>query len=149
MDKGIRINVNAKFNELNVERNAKPADSKTRNKEFRRDVMLWAMQEFEITLASAATHYNHALKLAQTATPELVQSLGRAEDKKGGRKPKSVAEVTKEVNDFVDAEFVAPETFAVKKKKDGTVVAEGLTLDAAKSLCYKATQAKKAALYWI
>ena len=147
MDKGIRVNVNAKFVELNVERCASTAN--TRNKQFRKDVMLWAMEEFEITLASAATHYNHALKLAQVQTPALVADLGRAEDKKGGRKPKSVAEVTTEVNDFVDAEFVAPETFAVKKKKDGTVVAEGLTLDDAKALCYKATQAKKAALYWV
>ena len=147
MDKGIRVNVNAKFTELNIVRVA--SDCAARNKAFRRDVMCWAMEEFEITLASAATHYNHALKLAQRDAPASVEGLGRAEDKKGGRKPKSVAEVTQEVNDFVDAEFVAPETFTVKQKKGDTLIAEGLTFEAARALCCAATAQKKAKLYWI
>src|ERR1700757_4502936 len=90
MDKGIRINVNAKFAELLAERNAKPADDKNRNKQFRKDVMLWAINEFNITVASAATHYNHALKLMQASNPASVEGLGRPEDKKGGRKRKVV-----------------------------------------------------------
>lgn len=153
MDKGIRINVNAKFIELLVVRNAQPKDSKTRNKEFRRDVMTWAMEEFNITIASAATHYNHALKLVQASNPASVEGLGRPEDKKGGRKRKIVAETGAAVNGEDDGataeDLVVPELFFVKKKKDSTVVAEGLTFDAAKELCSKAQAAKKAALYWI
>lgn len=55
---------------------------------FRREVMAQVIMAFEISVASAATHYNHALKLAKEADPTL--SLGRAPDKKGGRKPKVV-----------------------------------------------------------
>ncbi len=162
MDKGIRINVNAKFKELLVERNAQPADSKTRNKEFRRDVMTWAISEFDISIASAATHYNHALKLAQKEIPAQVEGLGRPEDKKGGRKKKIVAETTAAVNgegespDKKEGEAeeahtfttVEPATFVVKKKKDNTVVAEGLTLAQAQELCGAAKAAKKATLIW-
>ena len=148
MDKGIRINVNAKFVELLVVRNAQPKDSKTRNKEFRRDVMTWAMEEFNITIASAATHYNHALKLAQASNPASVEGLGRPEDKKGGRKPKIVAEKAAAVNEDFAYSTVEPATFVVKKKKDNTVVAEGLSLTAAQELCAAAKLAKKATLIW-
>ena len=55
---------------------------------FRREVMAQVIMAFEISVASAATHYNHALKLAKAADPTL--ALGRAPDKKGGRKPKVV-----------------------------------------------------------
>lgn len=156
MDKGIRLNVNAKFAQLLAERNAKPADDKTRNKVFRRDVMLWAMDEFNCTIAAAATHYNHALKKFQTEHPEQVEGLGRPEDKKGGRKRKVVDKLLETVRAAGDADegataedLVTPELFVVKKKKDGATVAEGLSFDAAKELCYKAQSAKKAALYWI
>lgn len=50
------------------------------------------------------------------------------------------------------AEEVQPqgqETFTVKKKSTGEVVAEGITFDAARELVSKARQAKKAALYWV
>lgn len=148
MDKGIRVNVNAKFVELNVLR----AKGELSNKAFRRDVMMWAINEFELTVASAATHYNHAFKLVQTSNPASVEGLGRAEDKKGGRKAKSVTATAVAVNGEVEEEFVhttvPPATFVVKKKKDGSVIAEGLTLDAAKELCAKAATAKKAALIW-
>jgi hypothetical protein len=140
MDKGIRLNVNAKFTELLAERNA--SKDKDRNKKFRRDVMAWAMQEFDITVASAATHYNHALKLAQAANPASVEGLGRPEDKKGGRKRKVAAEAGHEYT------TVEPATFVVKKKKDNTVVAEGLTLAQAQELCAAAKLAKKATLIW-
>lgn len=39
--------------------------------------------------------------------------------------------------------------FKVCKKSDGSVVAEGLTFEAAKELVEKAKAAKKAALYWV
>jgi hypothetical protein len=55
MDKGIRVNVTAKFNELNTER----LQGTLSNKAFRRDVMAYAIAEFDITVASAATHYNY------------------------------------------------------------------------------------------
>lgn len=56
---------------------------------FRREVMDQAIMGFGISVASAATHYNHALKTMRAANPEAVKGLGRAEDKKGGRKPKA------------------------------------------------------------
>lgn len=151
MDKGIRLNVNAKFTELLAERNA--SQDKDRNKKFRRDVMTWAINEFDITVASAATHYNHALKLAQAANPASVAGLGRPEDKKGGRKPKAVAQAAADVNGDKDSataeDLVIPELYIVKKKKDGTTIAEGLSFDTAKELCAQAKEKKKAALYWI
>ena len=59
------------------------------NTEFRKDVMCAIMTEHGVTLASAATHYNDAFKFVKELNAELVSGLGRAEDKKGGRKPKA------------------------------------------------------------
>lgn len=150
MDKGIRVNLNAKFVELNVLR----VRGELSNKEFRRDVMLHGINEFNCTVASAATHYNHAFKAQKLADPKSVEGLGRAEDKKGGRKakPKVVAETAAVVKTEGEETFayttVEPALFAVKKKKDGSVVAEGLTLLAAQALCEAAKAAKKATLIW-
>jgi len=52
---------------------------------FRAKVMDGAVKKFEISVASAATHYNHALKMTRLASPTSVEGLGRPEDKKGGR----------------------------------------------------------------
>ncbi len=60
-----------------------------------------------ISVASAATHYNHALKLAKAATPTEVEKLGRAEDKKGGRKPIHVVTVVKAKSGEVVAENIS------------------------------------------
>jgi hypothetical protein len=93
MDKGIRPFVNAKFAALLPTR----VNTREGNTLFRKTVMHSAMEEFGITLASAATHYNHAFiearKAAETdpALATLLQGLGRPEDKKGGRKPKQQA----------------------------------------------------------
>lgn len=87
MDKGIRPYVNAKFIELNASRKA----GTLTNTQFRKNVMGDAMEAFGITLASAATHYNHALQAVKKATPAEVEGLGRPDDKKGGRKRKEVA----------------------------------------------------------
>lgn len=90
MDKGIRPFVNAKFAELLPTR----VNTREGNTLFRKNVMHSAMEAFGITLASAATHYNHAFiearKAAATdpALATLLEGLGRPEDKKGGRKPK-------------------------------------------------------------
>lgn len=92
MDKGIRPACNAKFlSELPARQNTKAG-----NTLFRKTVMHHIMEEFGATLASAATHYNHAFinakELAKTDTTLAAQleGLGRPEDKKGGRKPKAV-----------------------------------------------------------
>jgi hypothetical protein len=94
MDKGIRPASNSKFLELSP---ARVAGTLT-NTQFRKNVMCHLMEEFGITLSSAATHYNEAFKAAKVSHPDLVVGLGRPEDKKGGRKKKVVTvEVQKNV----------------------------------------------------
>ena len=137
-DKGIRVNVNHKFVEL------LPQRAELGNTRFRAEVIAYAMTEFDITLASAATHYNHA-KIEAAKVPELaaqMEGLGRAEDKKGGRKPKATTV------EAVVAEVQQTE-FTVCKKSDGTVVAEKLSFEDATALVAKAAAAKKAKLYWV
>lgn len=136
-DKGIRVNVNYKFKELLTQR------AELGNKRFRAEVIGYAMDEFDITLASAATHYNHAFKTVRAANPELVADLGRAEDKKGGRKPKVKATVEADVAETQQTEF------AVYVKSTGALIAEKLSFDAATALVQKAATAKKAKLYWV
>ena len=173
MDKGIRQFVIRKFAELLPLRNAQPVDSKTRDKEFRRNVMHAAIEAFDCTIAAAATHYNHALLQAKQATPADVLGLGRPEDKKGGRKKKVVA-IVQETEGCVnrDAEIpedavgetaapvdkeetpfefstVEPATFVVKKKKDNSIVAEGLSLTAAMEMVAANEGVRfKPALFW-
>ena len=143
MDKGIRPACNAKFLELLPQR-ATPG-----NTEFRRAVMNSIMEDFGCSLASAATHYNHSFKVTKTSNPELVEGLGRPEEKNnGGRKKKeegSSEEAVVDLDPMPEAQLL----FTVKKKSDGTVVAENLSLEDARELCNKAKQAKKAALYWV
>lgn len=137
-DRGIRVNVNHKFVEL------MPKRAELGNTRFRAEVIGYAMTEFGISLASAATHYNHAFKEAKkdAVLAAQLEGLGRAEDKKGGRKPKVAA--------VAAAEVVVPEqtVFTVCKKADGTVVAENMSFEDATALVAKAKAAKKAALYW-
>ena len=169
MDKGIRPACNAKFAEL------LPTRAEVGNTAFRKNVMFYVMEEFGITLASAATHYNHAFQAVKAANPELVAGLGRADDKKGGRKPKAVvvaeavalllgtpegaategtapeaatllSEGVKENTSTLTVTVNPAATFTVRKKSDGTVVAEGLSQEAADTLVAKAKAAKKAAL---
>jgi hypothetical protein len=137
-DKGIRVNVNYKFKEL------LPQRAELGNKRFRAEVIGYAMEEFGISISSAATHYNHAFIEAKKL-PELAEALvglGRAEDKKGGRKPK-VKIVVADVAELQQTEFT------VKRKSDGAVIAEALSFEAATALVAKAKAAKKSALYWI
>jgi hypothetical protein len=181
MDKGIRPYCNAKFlAEL-------PARVNTRdgNCAFRKTVMADCMEAFGITLASAATHYNHAFITVKKATPELVLGLGRPDDKKGGRKPKAKAAdavdnattadvLASNVLGTASADETADETpapavivdidttalqagaapgeqtvFTVRKKGDNSVVAEGVSFEAAQELINKAAAAKKAKLYFV
>lgn len=159
MDKGIRPACNAKFAEL------LPTRAEVGNTAFRKNVMFYIMEEFGITLASAATHYNHSFQACKLASPQLVEGLGRADDKKGGRKPKAKAEVVAPApllllgftapapataDDSNDAGETAPEQteFTVKKKSDGTVIGTFNFADAT-ALVAKAKAAKKAALYFV
>lgn len=136
-DKGIRVNVNHKFVEMLPQRN------EMGNTAFRKAVICYAMDEFGITLASAATHYNHAFKEARKIADlvPLLEGLGRPEDKKGGRKPKVRAEAVAEVPEQTE--------FSVYKKRTGELVAEKLNFEDARAMVVKAKAAKKAALYWV
>lgn len=140
-DKGIRVNVNHKFVELLSTR------AVSGNTRFRAEVIGYAMEEFGITLASAATHYNHAFKEAKKLPElaELLVGLGRAEDKKGGRKPKAKVVAVAEADVVEEQQTV----FAVKRKNDGAVIAEALSFEQATALVAKAAAAKKAKLYWV
>jgi hypothetical protein len=166
MDKGIRPACNAKFLEL------LPARVNTRegNCAFRKSVMASVMEDFGITLASAATHYNHAFKHAVSLNTPGLDGLGRPEDKKGGRKPKAKPEAavvgtlisqgikentsTHTVTVNPAADELTPEggeqtVFVVRKKADDSVVAEGLSFEDARELVSKAAAQKKAKLYFV
>jgi hypothetical protein len=152
MDKGIRPASNAKFVEL------LPQRAELGNTEFRRAVMAYIQSEFGTSEASAATHYNHSFKLVRATNPELVEGLGRPEDKKGGRKKKGqmalplqeaeeAAPADTAVNTEQEAVAVAePLLYTVVKAKDKTVVATGLTQEQADALIARATAQKKAKL---
>lgn len=149
MDKGIRPYCNAKFAELNEQRRR----NLLTNTAFRAAVMFDVMEQFSCTLAAAATHYNHAFKNLKELNAELVSGLGRAEDKKGGRKPKDrgfvgpllPTEVVEELDPMPEVQVL----FNVCKKADGSVFAEGLCFEDAKALIAKHAAQKKAKLYWI
>jgi hypothetical protein len=153
MDKGIRPECNRKFAELLPTR----VNTREGNTAFRKAVIAHVMEQFGATLASAATHYNHAFIQAREAAKTneelatLLVGLGRPEDKKGGRKKKeapaqAAAETPAGGEEQVEP---TPELFLVKKEKDGSVVGEPMTLEAAKGLVEAAKKAKKAKLFWI
>lgn len=166
LDKGIRPESNRKFMEL------LPRRKEMGNTPFRKEVIAHLMTEFDCSLASAATHYNHSFITAREAAKtneelqQLLEGLGRPEDKKGGRKPKVVPAVTaapaqqeeaaetapqEVVGDMaqIDVEEPVQTEFTVKKSKDGSVIAEKLSYDDARELVAAAAKAKKAKLYWI
>jgi hypothetical protein len=150
MDKGIRPECNRMFAQLLPTR----VNTREGNTAFRKAVMAHIMENFGITVASAATHYNHSFIQAKANAPELVEGLGRPEDKKGGRKPKVVLvpELCGPVQPaavFEDAEGVVQTEFTVRRKSDDSVVAEKLSFEAARELVGKAAAAKKAKLYWV
>lgn len=81
MTQGIRDYTNARF----AKHLPKFQAGELTGAAFRKKVMEETVAKFGISVASAATHYNHALKTTRLATPEMVEGLGRPEDKKGGR----------------------------------------------------------------
>jgi len=90
--------------------------------QFRRKVMDAAVNQFQISVASASTQYNFALKSQRENDPESVAGLGRSEDKKGGRKPIHVVTVI--------------------KVKDGSVVATGISKEKANLMITVANNTK-------
>lgn len=120
MTQGIRDFSNATFTGL------LPQRAELTNTGFRKAVMAAIIAQFQITIASAATHYNHSLKVQRANNPESVKDLGRPDDKKGGRK--------------------AIYTVEVIKVKTGEVVASGLSKAAAEEMIAKAATARKAKL---
>jgi hypothetical protein len=118
MTKGIREYTNARFAHhlpqfVSGELNATA---------FRKAVMNDAIAECAISIASAATHYNHSLKMQRVADPKSVETLGRPEDKKGGRP------------------VLNPVT--VVKAKSGEVVVEGISRGKAGEMIAKAAAKK-------
>lgn len=114
MTQGIRAFVNTRFATLLPKFVAGELDGKA----FRAKVMEGAVSKFGITIASAATHYNHALKMQRVVDAKSVDGLGRPEDKKGGRKPIHVVTVV--------------------KARSGEIVAEGVSRGAAEQMIAKA-----------
>jgi len=159
MDKGIRNGVIIQFNAM------VPQLATLGGKAFRKEVREWTIENYGCTGAAASTHYAFAFNEAKKHIPEQLAGLGRAEGKNnGGRKRKDAPVIiwegikpntsthTVTVNELTAVELVAaPEQteFTVKKKSDGSVVAEGLSFDDARALVNKAALAKKAKLYWI
>ena len=120
MTTGIREFCNARFVAL------LPQRKELGNTEFRKSVMADVVIEFGITTASAATHYNHSLKMQRAADPKSVEDLGRPESKKGGRH--------------------AIHTVDVIKVKTGEVIASGISKAKADELIIQAATKKKARL---
>jgi hypothetical protein len=99
MDKGIRAFARTYFAEQNALRvKGEVYSGPKANTAFRKAVMTKLMDEFGVTLASAATHYNEALIVVRKATPEAVEGLGRPADKKGGRKKKEAPTVAQDTS---------------------------------------------------
>lgn len=139
MSKGIRNYTNALFAKNNELRLNGEFDNKT----FRKGILVAVATEFGIKETAAASHYNFSFKQMKAENPELVEGLGRPENKKGGRKRKEVklAEV-----------ILAGDTqteFEVRRKKDNVVVANGLSFEDARATVARAAKQKKAKLYWV
>lgn len=118
MTKGIRDAVAASF----IENLPSFQSGELTGTQFRRKVMDLAVKQFNISVASAATHYNFCLKAQRLNDPESVAELGREEGKKGGRK--------------------AIHTVTVIKVKDGSVVATGISKEAANLMITVADRTK-------
>lgn len=165
MDKGIRQGVNAKFAAM------LPQLKEIGGKKFRREILDWTVAQYGVTMASASTHYNFAAHSTRKATPELVEGLGRAPEKNnGGRKKGSskavtpsqllanvmkargvvpgVAVVTTTTEAAADKQALeeAAATLYTVKRKDGTIVAENVSQEAADALVAAAKKAKKGTL---
>lgn len=120
MTRGIREFAVSTFN------STLPQRAELGNTKFRAEVMNLIIMAFGVSVSSASTHYNFAKTEAEKNTPDLVKGLGRADDKKGGRKPIHVVDVV--------------------KVRNGDVVATGLSRAAAEKLIQAAVDSGKAKL---
>jgi hypothetical protein len=126
MDKGIRPFANALFLRSLPTR----VNDRAGNTAFRKSIIATCMDEFGITLASAATHYNHAFIAAREtaktdeALAALLVGLGRPEDKKGGRKPKAKPEAAAETPSDADADAAADA--AAYEAGEAVLLSEGI-----------------------
>lgn len=88
MDKGIRPFARNLFAELNEQRRR----NLITNTAFRKTIILKLVEEFGISIASAATHYNEAFKFVKGLNAEIVSGLGRPPEKNNGGRKRRVAE---------------------------------------------------------
>ncbi len=119
---------------------------------FRKGLIAWAMDNYGCTLASAASTYAEVKNKFETEHPELkemLDGLGRAPEKNNGGRKKKVATVVVGAADEAGETATEQTLFNVKRKSDGVVVAENVSLEAAQELIAKNKSAKKAALYFI
>lgn len=153
-DKGIRQYARRRFLELLPTR----VNDRNGNIKFRGTINSELMEQFGITLASAATHYNdakhNAALLAKTdeTIAKLLEGLGRPPEKNNGGRKKKVVE-TPATNGARTPEELTPEggeqtVFTVCKKKDNSVVAEGLSFEEAKAMVEANNAPFKPRLYW-
>lgn len=87
MIKGVKEFTRAKFMQM------LPHRAEIGNTAFRKAVYLAVMDEFGVSNASACTQYNNVFKEIRREHPEMVVGLGRAPDKKGGRRPSVTVDV--------------------------------------------------------
>lgn len=120
MTKGIREYTNARFAKY------LPQLGELGGTAFRKKVMDGVVKHFAISISSAATHYNHSLKMQRLADPKSVDGLGRPEDKKGGRP------------------VLNPVT--VIKAKSGEVVVDGISRGKAETMIAVAVAKKRTKL---
>jgi hypothetical protein len=149
MDKGIRpFAIRAFMQTL-------PHRAELGNTEFRRSVMSTMQEAFGLTVLQSATHYNHAFKEARRIAPDQVDGLGRAENKKGGRKrkqqqeeltPTQVEQAAEEAPQGPLYTVVQESVVTVVRAKDGEVVKANITPAEAALLIERAAAQKKARL---
>lgn len=97
----VREFARAKFMEL------LPSRQEMGNKAFRKAVWSAIQDQFGISVASACTQYNNVFKEVKLSHPQLVEGLGRSEDKKGGRKPIHLVDVIEKHTQSVVASGVS------------------------------------------
>lgn len=173
-NKGIRPFANAMFIATAMVR--EPTDNRKANAAFRANINCAIMEQFGATLAAAATAYNNAFinarALVAAGNEELgkrLVGLGRAEDKKGGRKSNAEKAVLAKgghnevpgleallaeldaivIPELLDPMPTAQTMFRVLRKKDGSEVAAELDWDAAQAMIATAAKKKQAKLYWM
>lgn len=152
-DNGVRLGVNRKFAEL------VPKLAELTSKGFRKTVLEWTVKEYGVSWPSACTHYNFAKTTFTAASAEnakAVTGLGRAPDKNNGGRKKGSTVAKKDTAPAQTGEKAPEEqldpnaaVWCVKRKKDGEIVANGLTEAAADKLIEAAKAAKKSALFKI